>query len=96
MKMKLKSKPIAGSHLHFVGKKRYTWGSFFIDKSVNLQIEIVKKRGNMLKIKKKTKKKSAGQYFFFPYFLGIYQGNFQTLVKKNSSCYDASLQLFTI
>lgn len=68
MKMKLKSKPIAGSHLHFVGKKRYTWGSFFIDKSVKLQIEIVKKRGNMLKIKKKNKEKVSRSILFFSLF----------------------------
>lgn len=71
MKMKLKSKPIAGSHLHFVGKKRYTWGSFFIDKSVKLQIEIVKKRGNMLKIKKKQRKSQQVNTFFSLFFRDI-------------------------
>lgn len=47
-------------------------GVIFIDKSVKLQIEIVKKKGgNMLKIKKKPKNKSAGQYFFFLFFRDI-------------------------
>lgn len=71
-------------------------GVILIDKSVKLQIEIVKKRGKHVKNLKKNKEKVSRSILFFPYFLGIYQGNLQTLVKKNSSCYDASLQLFTI